>query len=291
MLKHHNASAIPPERIVILGSGGFVGRSLSKYLASKSLATLGISSKEIDLSESAAVSKLKSVLKPTDCLVVLAALTPDKGKGIDTFMKNLRMIEHLCAALSDVSVAQVIYCSSDAVYPLSEPVVSEATPAAPADLYGVMHLSRELMLSSTLKVPLCIVRPTLIYGAEDTHNSYGPNRFRRQAQQDKKINLGGEGEETRDHVLIDDVLRLIALIADHRSEGVVNIASGRSLSFRQVADQIASYYDYPVEICTSARQVPITHRQFDIQAITSAFPGFTFERFESGSKRVHEQQR
>ena len=47
---------------------------------------------------------------------------------------------------------------------------------------------------------LAILRPTLIYGAGDPHNGYGPNRFRRLAATGKPIILFGEGEERRDHV-------------------------------------------------------------------------------------------
>lgn len=287
MLKHNNKIAKAPERVVILGGSGFVGQALKTDLLTNGIEALSFGSTELDLSEAACVPKLKDILKPEDCLIILSALTPDKGRGIDTLMKNLRMIENVSSVLTDLPIAQVIYCSSDAVYPLSNPVVSEFTPAAPSDLYGVMHRTREIMLESTLKSPLCIIRPTLIYGAEDSHNSYGPNRFRRQAATEQKINLGGEGEETRDHVFIDDVVKLITLISTHCSEGILNIATGNSLSFRQVAEQVASLFDEPVDVCTSARQVPITYRQFDIACLKQAFPDFSFVDFESGSKIVH----
>lgn len=289
MLKHNNTTASAPERVVILGGSGFVGQALKSYLLSQNIEVLSVSSSDVDLSDSASVSTLQGMLNPEDCLIILSALTPDKGRGIDTLMKNLRMIENVSAALADQSLAQVIYCSSDAVYPLSFPVVTEDTPAAPTDLYGVMHRTREIMLESTVKSPLCIVRPTLIYGAEDSHNSYGPNRFRRQATSDQKINIGGEGEETRDHVLIDDVVKLFSLIIQHRSEGVLNIATGKSLSFLQVADQVASLFDTDVEVCPSERQVAITYREFDTTATKEAFPNFSFVDFKTGSALVHSQ--
>ena len=65
-----------------------------------------------------------------------------------------------------------------------------------------MHLVREVMLRSALTAPLAILRPTLLYGAADPHNGYGPNRFRRLAAAGQDIVLFGEGEEQRDHVLI-----------------------------------------------------------------------------------------
>ena len=52
------------------------------------------------------------------------------------------------------------------------------------------------------------LRPTLIYGTDDPHNSYGPNSFYRLATKNEDIVLYGEGEELRDHVHIDDVSTL-----------------------------------------------------------------------------------
>ena len=45
-----------------------------------------------------------------------------------------------------------------------------------------MHIARELMIKQLVKSPIAVLRPTLIYGAGDPHNSYGPNRLRRMAQ-------------------------------------------------------------------------------------------------------------
>ena len=60
------------------------------------------------------------------------------------------------------------------------------------------------------RLPLAFLRPTLIYGANDPHNGYGPNRFRRQAAKGETITLFGEGEEKRDHVPVDDVAALVS---------------------------------------------------------------------------------
>jgi nucleoside-diphosphate-sugar epimerase len=287
MLKHINQSPVAPKRVVILGGSGFVGKTLVNHFSKQAMDVLSVGSDQLDLDSDSSVTKLQGLLQPEDCLIILSALTPDRGRGIDTLMTNLRMIENVSSVLFEHNVAQVIYCSSDAVYPMDFPIVDEATPAAPSDLYGVMHRTREIMLQSTVKSPLCIIRPTLIYGADDSHNSYGPNRFRRQAETEQKINLGGEGEETRDHVYVEDLVSLIGLLVSHKSEGVVNIATGQSYSFMEIAKQVASLFDVPVEICTSARQSVITHRQFDVACIKDSFPEFSFKDFASGSKLAH----
>ena len=84
---------------------------------------------------------------------------------------------------------------------------------------GTMHLARELMLKATVKAPLVVVRSTLINGEGDPHSGYGPNRFRRLAAAGQEIVLFGEGEERRDHVLIDDVAEIVCRVIERRSRG------------------------------------------------------------------------
>jgi nucleoside-diphosphate-sugar epimerase len=149
-----------------------------------------------------------------------------------------------------------------------------------------MHLAREIMLRAALKLPLAILRPTLIYGAKDPHNGYGPNRFRRLAAKGEAITLFGEGEEKRDHVHVDDVAALASAVLHHRSKGVLNIASGRSASFREVAEMVVALSPRPVEIRGTPRQNPITHRHFDITDCLKAFPEFHYVPLRDGLARA-----
>ena len=60
----------------------------------------------------------------------------------------------------------------------------------------------------------------------------------------------------------------------HRSSGVLNITTGLSRSFREVAELVASFRGRYVEIQTTPRVNRITHRHFDISAHLRAFPTF-----------------
>jgi nucleoside-diphosphate-sugar epimerase len=282
MLEHRNASPQHPERVVLLGGGGFLGRTLAARLRTAGIATLAPSSAELDLAGIGAQTALKALLRPGDSLVVLSALTPDRGRGLNTFMANLRMIENLCAVLVEAAPAQVVYFSSDAVYPLGAGLVDEDSPAAPADLYGVMHRSRELMLTQVLGGELCILRPTLVYGPGDSHNSYGPNRFRRQAASAGRITLGGAGEETRDHIHVQDVAELTLRVLTRRSRGILNLATGRAASFMTVARMVAERFEPAAEVVCTPRTGPISHRAFDVTALHRAFPGFVGTSLEQG---------
>jgi len=273
MLTHLNTTFSLPERLLILGGSGFVGKAIQKHYQGSNMDVLGLSSKDLDLDSSESVAKLVKQIRPTDCVLILSALTPDKGRGVTTLMKNLRMIENITSALGTVQPQHLIYFSSDAVYPLSNALINEETPSDADDLYGIMHRTRELMLESCFD-KICILRPSLIYGNGDTHNSYGPNRFRRLAESEQKITIGGNGEETRDHVFIDDVAEIVNLVIGHQSVGLLNIATGTSTSFKVVAEEVASRVKENVEICPTPRTMPIRHRNFDISAIHKAYPHF-----------------
>lgn len=287
MLTHRHSHPQKPERVFVLGGSGFFGKALIRKLQSEGVAVFAPSSAELDLSAPEAVHFLGQNLQAQDSLVILSALTPDRGRDIATFMANLRMVQNVCAALAQVTPAHVVYFSSDAVYPFETGLTSESSLAAPVDLYGVMHRSRELMLSQTLGDQLCILRPSLVYGAGDSHNSYGPNRFRRQASKEGKINIGGEGEETRDHVYIDDIVALTIRVLNHRSTGILNLASGRSIDFGTLARIVASHFETPVSVCPSPRSMPATHRHFDTTHLIQAFPDFAFTPLEQGLAAAH----
>ena len=87
-------------------------------------------------------------------------------------------------------VKKLIYLSSDAVYSDTRKFINEKSDTNPISLHGLMHLTREKMLSKVIQTKnLCIIRPTLIFGKEDPHNGYGPNKFFREINSFGKINL------------------------------------------------------------------------------------------------------
>jgi nucleoside-diphosphate-sugar epimerase len=148
-----------------------------------------------------------------------------------------------------------------------------------------MHLAREIAFRNAVKAPLATLRPTLLYGAGDPHNGYGPNRFRRLAEAGEDIVLFGAGEERRDHVLIDDLAEVVLRVLMRRSVGPLNVATGNVYSFRAIADLIAGASPTAVAVKDSARSGPMPHngyRPFDIAAMRQAFPDFAYVTLPEG---------
>lgn len=292
MIQHLQQEASPPKRVVVLGASGFVAKELVRHLSEQRIETLALGSSQLDLRQPASVEALQKTLRPDDSLVFISALTPDRGRDIRTLMNNLSMAEHVCAALEKTPCAHVVYVSSDAVYSDDVNPVRENSCTGPSSFHGLMHLAREQMLAHTLaktKTPLFILRPSLLFGAADTHNGYGPNRFLRLAIKGERITLFGEGEEKRDHIYIKDVSKLIGLALAHRSAGTLNCATGVSTSFRDVATAAVGLSKTPVSVEGTPRQNPITHRHFDITETLKAFPQFSYTPLAAALAESHRE--
>lgn len=290
MLQHHVQPPKMPARTVILGSGGFVGGATAKALREAGAEVLALGRGELDLLAEGAAERLAGLLRADDALLFVSAKAPVKNN--DMLLDNIRMADAVCRAVAAQPVAHLVYVSSDAVYADTPVPLTEASAAAPGSLHGAMHVAREVMLQQNLpRIPLCLVRPTLIYGASDPHNGYGPNRFRRLAAEGGEIALFGEGEELRDHVLVDDVARLLLLVLSHRSTGIVNAASGTVTSFRRLAELAVAQGGKPARIRGTPRSGPMPHngyRPFDIAAIQRAFPEFRPTPIEEGMALAQE---
>lgn len=290
MLNHGHLTEIAPPRVVAIGATGFVGGAVLRRLVSSGVSCLALGRRDVDLLAADAEDRLVSLLRPDDAVVAAAARAPCKNSAM--LVENMVMAKAMVGALARAPVSHVVNVSSDAVYGDEPMPLTERAPAAPETLHGAMHLAREIAFKSEISAPLAIVRPTLIYGAADPHNGYGPNRFRRLAADGREIVLFGEGEERRDHVLVDDVAELIVRILLRRSVGTLNVATGEVHSFRTIAEMAVAAAPARVPIKGSPRNGPMPHRGyrcFDPAACRAAFPDFRYVGLPEGIRRVQEE--
>lgn len=284
MLVHLNAKDTKPNRVVIIGANGFVGGSILEKLTEKGIETCALTREHVDLLAEGAGKELSNLLRKDDHVVMASAVAP--VKDVNMLQQNIRIIGSLAEAISRRPVSFILNISSDAIYSDSNEPLSEISCSSPSSLHGVMHLCREIMLRDACKdTPFCSLRPTLIYGVNDPHNGYGPNQFRRLAEQGQDIVLFGNGEELRDHVYVGDVAELASRILARSSTGTLNAATGQVISFDECAKELISIYKSNSKILNQPRQMPMPHngyRAFDTTATKLSFPDFHYTSPKDG---------
>jgi UDP-glucose 4-epimerase len=272
-------------RTIVLGNRGFIGRALCEHLAVSGSDAQGYSSEQVDLRRSEGATALTDALTPDCTLIVCSGIAPPAGNTIDGLADNLAMATNLARALDACPPRKCVYFSSDAVYPLGDAPVTEDSPLELANYYAIGKHTTERILQTVAAAkdfPLLLLRPTGVYGPGDTHGSYGPNRFVRQIVHEGSVRLFGEGEETRDHIYIADLVRITVALAASEADGHLNLATGTSRTFGSIVDALRGIAPEAFDVAHAPRAGAITHRAFDVSRLHAALPDVTFTPFEAG---------
>ncbi len=272
---------IQNNRLIILGSGGFISGNVEKKLNETNITILKIPRKKIDLKKHSSIQKLLNIIKKGDAIFFAAAEAPVKNENM--LLNNLLMAKNVCEVIKKKLPSFLLYLSSDAVYSDKNKKIDENSLTIPNSLHGTMHLIREIMLENVCNKNLCIVRPTLVYGEGDPHNGYGPNRFIKLIKKKKPIELFGRGEELRDHVWIDDVSEAISKLIISRKVGKYNIVTGKVISFNEISKKLTNFFGLKNKIIYKKRNGPMPHngyRAFKKSALSKIYPSFKFKSFD-----------
>ena len=180
-----------PSRLVVLGGRGFLGAKIGEFGKQASWRTLLLGSFDVDLETRNAPAELALFLEPGDAVIKAAAVAPARVPA--DINRNITMAMAVVSAVREAQVAQLVVISSDGIYGSHSGLRSEQSPARPDTTHGVMHLTREITCQ-TAEVPMIsIIRPSAIYGVDDPHNAYGPNRFARAGVKKQQVPLLGGG--------------------------------------------------------------------------------------------------
>ena len=287
-------------RYVVLGSNGFVGKAIyNDFLKNNKFETIGLSKKQFDLLSNEMFCKMNDIFRDGDTVIFCAAEAP--VKNLNMFSNNITMLNNLIQNLSNIKIKSFVYLSSDAVYSDSSSILNEHSQTNPENIHGLMHLSREKIVKLYFPTNHLILRPTLIYGYEDPHKGYGPNKFILTAIKNKEIEIFGNGEELRDHINIEDVVQYSKKLITTEKLGTYNIVSGQLRSFLSIATdiiEIAQYQNINIKLINLKRTQPMPHngyRELSNEKILNLFPEIRFSNFKGSlinyfTKKLNDKQ-
>lgn len=259
--------------LVLIGASGFVGRVMLEVCTVKNYKVVPVTSSYCNLLLETSKKTLKDLISADDNIVMLAANTPEKLQGYHLASDNIKMLKNFLDVISEIEFRHLVYISSDAIFSFEHEMINEQSPKIPETLYGYSHLVREEMLKTTiLAKKLTILRPCSIYGHGDTHNAYGVMSFIRQALSEQQIMIFGDGKDTRDHVLVDDLAYCIHSAFENQIYGEFNYATGAAINFRDLAEIVAKSITSKIKIISRPRIISVKHRRFDISKLKNSFP-------------------
>lgn len=281
-------------KIILLGHTGFIGTRLAGVLRERhpSMPLEGRSYPDYDLAAPGAERELESLFHPDAAVVFLSGIKRQFGDDTDIFSRNVQMALNVGRALKQRPVRRLVFFSSAAVYgeDIHNTAITEDTPVCPTSYYGMAKYISERVLwkvfQETGQGSWVFLRPPTVYGPGDPGRTYGPAGFIHAALSGEPITLWGDGEELRDFIFLDDLAGLVAQLLDSACEGVLNTATGHSVTFRQMLDSLAEQWGRPLDIRTRPRTKQKVDNVFVVDRLRTALPGLRFTPLADGIGRV-----
>ncbi len=238
------------KRVLVTGLCGFVGRNVVAPLLDRKFEVHGTTSRagqspvagvehlhEIDLLAGDAASALISKVAPTHLLHLAWAPSGLRMRDPAENQAWARASISLFETFGCAGGRRAVFAGSCAEYDWSHEVLNEATtPSKPATVYGAAkNAVREAIAARPGALEKGSAWARLFF-------LYGPYEPRGRLVSDICIGLIenrpvelSEGRQERDYLHVADAAEALAALLDGDAEGVINIASGKSVAVRDVA--------------------------------------------------------
>ncbi len=253
------------KKVVVTGGAGFIGSHLAEDLARRGyrvtvlddLSTgrleninglLQTGKAEFIRGSVTNLPLLQKVFRDNDYIFHLAALArvpQSVADPLTTNEINVRGTLNVLLAASESGVKKVIYSSTSAVYGETSAVSqSEDTPPNPLSPYALTKLAGEYyanIFRQVYNLATVSLRYFNVYGSrQDPRSPYAnviPVFIGRIVRNLPPV-IFDDGEQSRDFVYIDDVVRANILAIGKSIEGVYNIGSGKATTINELVNII-----------------------------------------------------
>jgi len=255
-------------KVVITGGAGFIGSNLAEFFVERGAETHAIdnlrSGFEKNLEDLNGVvfhkgsitdfDLVNNVIEGSDYVFNLAALVsvPESlEKPEECVDINVKGLLNVLKAAEKHDVKKVVHASSAAVYgdDPTLPKIPEMTPQ-PKTPYAITKLDGEYylkMFNEEFGLNSASLRFFNVYGPkQDPKSQYAAAIpiFIFKALKNEDITIYGDGEQTRDFVFVEDVAKALFLAAEtEKAKSVYNVANGKSITIRTLAEKIIELTD------------------------------------------------
>ena len=276
-----------PQKVAVFGATGFIGNKLCGLLRQNDCwEVTAFSSKNCNLLDSTTLRNVIGSLGENTTIVFCAGIGRLQDDSWPAMLANIEMVHNVASCAAVRGLRGFLFLSSVDVYglpPKSLPL-DESVPTAPNSYYGLAKLISEhlLRLQLAARCPVTVLRLPGIYGPGDNGQSV-IGKLARRVLCCEVIELQGGGSVLRDYVEVTDLCRIIECLLQQSAGGLFNVATGHSISVRNIIIQLAS----AAHVTPRLHIVPDTEGRghdlvFDVVALKAVCPQLVVKPLEQG---------
>jgi UDP-glucose 4-epimerase len=226
-------------RILVTGSGGFIGSSTVNWLRWKGQDVRACSRREADLCNPQDVARLMQDVKPDVIIHLATASQAGRDTGWEVVRDEHLMLVNLAKSMPTHTI--LVHAGSMAEYGQSV-ILDETNFCTPNTAYGCAKLKASYACADWRQKHSLDIRVARLFGV------YGPGEAAHRLvpflisklRRDERVALS-DGQQVRDFIHVDDVVSILWTYATLEGAGdaLVNIGTGTGVSVRHVCEEVA----------------------------------------------------
>lgn len=292
--------------VLIVGAGGFIGRSLAESCAAQGQLVLALTRQptrfratnieNIVSSYDSAAHFLPLLSRTTTVVHAASNSTPASSEARPQIEDNLKTLLLLLESLQDRPDRRLVYLSSGGtLYGDRAAPARESDALSPRSYHAAGKVAAEAFIHAWAQQyggTAVVLRPSNVFGPGQTvRPGFGviPTAFDC-ASRHRPFTVWGDGQTTRDYLFIDDLISLVeAALGVPLESGcqIFNAASGQVVTLNQLLDRIDTVTRQPLtRIYRPARRVDIRRIALDTRAAANTFGWQSQTSIEDGLKRT-----
>lgn len=263
--------------ILITGGSGMLGTAFKKFIPD----AIYISSKDYDLRHREQTNEMYAKYNP-ECVIHLASrvggvLANMQHLG-EYYYDNIMMNTNVLHGAKEHNVKKVLSCLSTCVYPdlatypLTEDQIHNGAPHSSNYAYAYAKRMIDAQSRAYREQYGCnfiSMVPNNLFGENDNfdlENSHVIPAMIRKIYEAKHTNedviMWGDGTPLREFTYIDDICRIsLFLLNEYNNPEPINVGTAGERSIKEVADKIASYFDFTNDIIWDISKPKGQHRK------------------------------
>jgi nucleoside-diphosphate-sugar epimerase len=282
----NSGDSLRGRNVLIVGKNSYVGEFLCDHFAAQGALLSAVGSSDCNFLEAEQVREFfQGQPKEPLTILFLAVVNKNIRNSYSAFQDNVQMAWNLMSNLRDVNVESLIYFSSVDVYGRSPKLpMSETTSLDPDTWYGLSKSTSEWIVQkeSNANGPTCILRLPGIFGRSPNDRSV-IGRLISNIREEGKVYIDGDGGVLRDYVFAPDLCRVVERLVARKASGTFNLATGTSVSLRQILATIRETLGVDFEVAHLPANV---ERNFDMcydtTRLSAALGEFDFSPLRTG---------